>query len=219
MGDILDVISSRRSIRRFKPDPVPDELIDKIIEAARWSPSGENEQPWRLIIVRDPETKAKIGQIAKVGSGARITAEFSLSDYWQKHFAGVKDPVKREKLFKTMYTGQVSEFAGNAPVVIVMCGILEDMFDTPYDLSACAMNILLEAHSLGLGACWVHGPAVYPSLIKRVKELLKIPSGMGEYKIISTISLGWPDESPKVRGKREASEIVYWEEFGNKERR
>jgi len=218
MADILELISSRRSIRRFTSDPVPDELVEKILEAARWAPSGENEQPWKIIVVRSPETKAKIAEIAKLGSGGRITAEFSLSDYWQKKFAGVKDPEKKAKLLRTMYTGQVSEFAGNAPVVFVVCGELRDMFDTPYDLSTCIMNMLLEAHSLGLGATWVHGPAVYPSLVKRLKEVLKVPTGMGEYKLIATVSLGWPAESPKARQKKELEDIVYYEEFGRKEK-
>ncbi|MBW1799780.1 MAG: nitroreductase family protein, partial [Deltaproteobacteria bacterium] len=60
MGDILDVITSRKSIRRYQPDPVPDEMIDKILEAARWAPTGENYQPWRFIVIRDPEIKNKI---------------------------------------------------------------------------------------------------------------------------------------------------------------
>jgi nitroreductase len=218
MADIIDLISSRRSVRRFTDDPVPDEVIDKLIEAARWAPSGENEQPWRLIVVRDPDTKAKIAEIAKLGTGGRVTAEYSLSDYWQRKFAGVKNPETRARLFKTMYTGQASEFAGNAPVVIVVIGELYDMFDTPYDLSCAIMSILLEAHSLGLGACWVHGPSVYPSIVKKMKELLKIPTGMGEYKLIATVSLGWPAESPKAREKKEFDDIVFWEEFGRKER-
>jgi len=208
MADIIELISSRRSIRRFTDDPVPDAVIDKVIEAARWAPSGENEQPWRLIVVRNPETKAKIAEIAKLGTGGRVTAEFSLSDYWQKKYAGVKDPEKKARLFRTLYTGQV----------IVVVGELKDMFDTPYDLSTAIMSMLLEAHSLGLGACWVHGPSVYPSLVKRMKELLKVPTGMGQYKLIATVSLGWPAESPKAREKKNFEDIVYWEEFGRKER-
>jgi nitroreductase len=218
MADILDLISSRRSVRRFKDEPVSEEVVNKLIEAARWAPSGENEQPWRIIVVRNAATKAKIAEIAKLGTGGRVTAEYSLSDYWQKKFAGVKNPETRAKLFRTMYTGQASEFAGNAPVVLVVVGELHDMFDTPYDLSCAIMCILLEAHSLGLGATWVHGPSVYPSLVKRMKELLKVPTGMGQYKLIATVSLGWPAESPKAREKKNFEDIVYWEEFGKKEK-
>ncbi|MFC1824686.1 nitroreductase family protein, partial [Thermodesulfobacteriota bacterium] len=58
MDDILDVITTRKSIRKYKPDPISDDVIDKILEAARWAPTGENHQPWKLIVVRDPEIRA-----------------------------------------------------------------------------------------------------------------------------------------------------------------
>jgi nitroreductase len=218
MADILDLIMSRRSIRRFTADPVPDELILKVLEAGRWAPSGENEQPWHVVVVRKQELKTEIAEIAKLGTGGRVTAEYSLSDYWQQHFAGIKNPETKARLMKLMYTGQVSEFAGNAPVVLVVYGELKEMFDTPYDLSTFAMNMLLEAHSLGLGATWVHGPAVYPSLANRLKRLLGIPDGMGEYKLIATISMGFPAETPKARDKKNLEDIVSWDQHGNKER-
>lgn len=60
---ILDIIKSRRSTRRFKPDPVPEEDITAVLEAARWAPSGENFQPWRFIVIKDKETMAKIVQV------------------------------------------------------------------------------------------------------------------------------------------------------------
>ena len=142
MGDILDVVTSRRSIRRFTSDPVPDELVDKILEAARWAPSGENEQPWKLIVVRDPETRNKIGQIAKIGTGLRATAEYCLGKL-QPRFEGVQDPETKARVMKFMYTGEVSLFPANAPLVIVVVGNLKGMFDTPYDLSACIENMLL----------------------------------------------------------------------------
>ena len=218
MGDILDVVSSRKSIRRYKPDPIPDELIDKILEAARWAPSGENEQPWKLIVVKDPKTRNEIGQLGKVGTGQRVTAEYCLGKI-RPRFEGIKDLEEKERVMKFVYTGEASLFPAKAPMVIVVVGSLEEMFDTPYDLSACIENMLLEAHSLGLGACWVHAPAVYPRIVKRLKELLKIPTGMGDYKVLAILSFGWP-ESPRryPRPRKPLEEIVYWEEFGRKER-
>ncbi len=58
--DYLDLVRKRRSIRRFKPDPVPDEDVDKIIEAARWAPSGANSQPWEFLVIKEQKTKDKI---------------------------------------------------------------------------------------------------------------------------------------------------------------
>ncbi len=60
--DVFEAIYTLRAIRRFKPDPVPDELVWKVLEAATKAPSGGNRQPWRFLVIRDPETKARIGQ-------------------------------------------------------------------------------------------------------------------------------------------------------------
>src|SRR4030067_10892 len=57
---LLELVKKRRSIRRFKPDPIPDEHIEKIIEVARWAPSGYNLQPWEFVVVKKPELKNKI---------------------------------------------------------------------------------------------------------------------------------------------------------------
>ena len=216
MGDILDVITTRKSIRRYKPDPISDEIIDKILEAARWAPTGENHQPWRLIVIRDPETRKKLGQMAKVGSGIFTTAEYCMGR--MRQFDSITDPEKRRRVEEFMFTGEVSAFLGKAPLLIAVAGTC-DALDTPYDLSACIENMLLEAHSLGLGACWVHGPVAPVRGEIKVKKLLKIPPEVGKYKLMAIVSFGWP-ESPRKhpRPKKEMEEIVYWEEFGRKER-
>ena len=56
IDELLELMKTRRSMRRFKPDPIPDEYIEKMLEAARWSPSGANAQPWEFIIIKEPET-------------------------------------------------------------------------------------------------------------------------------------------------------------------
>jgi nitroreductase len=219
MEDIIDVLTSRKSIRRYKPDPVPDEIIDKILEAARWAPTGENYQPWRFIVIRDQKTKDKIGRLAKIGSGSRMTAWYCLGEM-QERFTKIEDPEKRAEVLRFMYSGEVSEFARHAPVVIAVIGtLMEGSVDVPYDLSAAIENILLEAHSLGLGACWVHGPVASTRHAKQFKEILNIPTGMGEYKVIAYVAIGWPKEQRKhPRPKLPLEDLVYWEEFGNKER-
>ena len=57
---LLKLVKKRRSIRRFKPDPIPNEYIEKIIEVARWAPSGFNMQPWEFIVVKKPELRRKV---------------------------------------------------------------------------------------------------------------------------------------------------------------
>jgi nitroreductase len=219
MGDILDVIRTRKSIRRYKPDPIPDEILDKVLEAARWAPTGENYQPWRLIVIKNPETKKKIGNLARLGSGSRMTAWYCLGEM-QRRFEEIHDSVKREEVLRFMYSGEVSGFAKQAPVIIAVIGtLMEGSVDVPYDLSACIENMLLEAHSLGLGACWVHGPVASTRDAAKFKKILKIPAGMGEYKVIAYVALGWPVEARRhPRPKKQLEDLVYWEEFGRKER-
>jgi len=219
MADIIDAIVSRKSIRRYKPDPVPDHMIDKILEAARWAPTGENYQPWRFMVVRDPETKNKIGDLARIGSGSRMTAWYC-QGHMQIRFESIQDPQKRADVLRFMYSGQVSEFARHAPLVIAVIGsLMEGSVDVPYDLSAAIENMLLEAHSLGLGACWVHGPVATTRDAKKFKEILGIPTGMGEYKVLAYVAVGWPAEDRKhPRPKRPLDEMVYWEKFGRRER-
>lgn len=219
MTDILEVIRTRKSIRRYKADPIPDEILDKVLEAARWAPTGENYQPWRLIVIRNSETKKMIGDLAKLGSGSRMTAWYCLGEM-QRRFEEIQDPVRRMEVLRFMYSGEVSEFAKQAPVIIAVIGtLMEGSVDVPYDLSACIENILLEAHSLGLGACWVHGPVASTRDAAKFKKILKIPTGMGQYKVIAYVALGWPAEARRhPRPKKPLEDIIYWEEFGRKER-
>lgn len=219
MQDFLDVIVSRKSIRRYDTDPVSDEMLDKILEAARWAPTGENYQPWRFIVVRDQQTRNRIGDLAKVGSGSRMTAWYCMG-HMQKRFEGIADPVKRAEVLRFMYSGEVSEFAKRSPVVIAVIGtLMEGSVDVPYDLSAAIENMLLMAHSMGLGGCWVHGPVAATRDAKKFKEILGIPTGMGEYKVIAYVSIGWAAEARKhPRPKKSLDELVYWERFGQTER-
>ena len=219
MPEFLDVLVSRKSIRRYKPDPIPDEMLDKILEAARWAPTGENYQPWRFIVIRDQETRNKIGDLSKQGSGSRMHAWYCLGEL-QQRFEGIDDPVKRASVLEFMFSGTVSEFSKQAPVIIAVIGDLRvGSVDVPYDLCAAIENMLLQAHAMGLGACWVHGPVASTRDAKRFKDILKIPTGMGEYKVIAYLAFGWPKEARKhPRPKLPLEEMVYWEEFGRKER-
>jgi nitroreductase len=208
MDDLLKLMKTRRSIRRYQEKYIPDELLEKLIEAARWSPSGDNGQPWRFIIVRDPETKKALGKIAAEGSGRRFTAEY-FTGRMQERFEGLKDPGKKDKAFKKLTSGEVSSFLANAPVIIVVCAKL-DVWDVPYDAAMATQNMLLMAHSLGLGSCVVVAPVSDMKDDIKVMKLLKIPHG---YKIVAPLAIGYPDESPNPRPRLSLEEIIFYEEF------
>src|SRR3989304_343019 len=60
---LMATLRNRRSIRRLKPDPVDDDLLVKLVDAARWAPSGNNSQPWEFVIIKDPQVIEQVGQI------------------------------------------------------------------------------------------------------------------------------------------------------------
>ena len=65
--DVYEAVRTRLTVREFKPDPVPDEVVEKLLRAVQWAPSSRNRQPWRLVVVRDKDTLRKIGSIASSG--------------------------------------------------------------------------------------------------------------------------------------------------------
>ena len=211
MDDLLRLMKTRRSIRRYEEEDVSDELLEKLIEAARWSPSGDNGQPWRFIIVRDPETKKALAKIAAEGSGRRFTAEY-LTGRMQERFEGLKDPDKREKAFRKLTSGEVSAFLANAPVIIVVCAKL-DVWDVLIDSAMATQNMLLMAHSLGLGSCVVVAPVSDMRDDIKVMKLLKIPPG---YKVAAPVAIGYPQERPNPRPRLSLEEIIFYEEFNRR---
>ncbi len=186
--DFFNVITSRRSIRSFKSDPVPDDNIDKIIESAGWAPSSANSQPWDIVIVKNIETKTRIQESIK-----RVIARIrELRDF----------------PFLRTFTAQ---YMLEAPVQLVVCGdprfkyvsmmhkVDEDIeqFALWGSVSMAVQNMLLTAQALGLGS--VVFTNFYPS---EVKEILSIPDPV---KVICILPIGYPKETkvPPVRRKME----------------
>ncbi len=200
---LLELVKKRKSIRRFKPEPIPDEYIDKIIEVARWAPSGANAQPWEFIIIKKEEIKRKIAQLLK--EHHNLIYKMELTRESALRFAQQAKPVKR--------------FAyEDAPVFIILCGDTrtneafplytllqrgQSNFDS--SLASTFLYMHLAATTLGLGSQWV-------SQIRNffvqclVKDLLGIPK---ELEIYDMMALGYPAAEPQPRLRRGKEEMVH----------
>ena len=205
----MKVIQDRRSIRKYTAEPVSDQDLDMILEAGRQAPSGENAQPWRFIIVKDAETRKRLGTLAGGGSGRRFTAEF-VTKKMQERFSGLQDEAKKRAAFEKLTSGRVSAFLADAPVNIVVCG-KKDVWDMPYDTSAAIENMLLMVTALGLGACWVIAPCIDIRDEERVKALLGMPEG---FKAVSIISVGHPTRPHRPRPRMPIQDLVFLEKWG-----
>jgi len=206
----MKVIQDRRSIREWTEEPISEQDLAMILEAGRQAPSGENAQPWRFIIVRDAETRRKLGTLAGGGSARRFTAEF-VTNQMQERFTNLQDEVKKKAAFEKLTSGQVSAFLANAPLNIVVCG-KKDVWDMPLDTSAAIENMLLMVTALGLGACWVIAPCIDIRDEERVKALLNIPEG---FKAVSVISIGRPTRPHRPRPRISINQLVFSEKWGD----
>jgi nitroreductase len=205
----LKVIQDRRSIREYTTDPVSDHDLDLILEAARQAPSGENAQPWRFIVVKDTDTRKKLGAIAGGGSGRRFTAEY-VTKKMQERFSSLEDEAKKKAAFEKLTSGQVSAFLADAPIDLIIVG-KKDVWDLPFDTSAAIENILLMVTALNLGACWVIAPCIDIRDEERIKDLVSIPEG---FKAISIISIGHPTRPHRPRPRLPINELVFSEKWG-----
>ena len=201
--DLLNLVKARRSIRSFKTDPIPDEYVEKIIEAARWAPSGANSQPWEFIVVKDKEIKDKIVNIvhehSEYGRKVELTREEDL------RFPSASSPA-REPGYR------------NAPVFIILCGDPRTKEAYPLltmltrgdshfasSLASAFLYMTLAATTLGLGSQWVSATG-HPFVKCLLKELLGIPQKL---EIYDMMALGYPAHQPKKRPVRERVEMVH----------
>ena len=161
MNECLKVLKTRRSVKRFKPDPVPENLLSEILEAGKNAPTGMNYQSPVMVAVTNPETINEISNLLKKVRGT-----------------------DKEPLY-------------NAPCVIVVLAD-SDMFTYTHDGSLVMGNLLNAAHSLGLGACWIHR-AKEAFETEEGKKLMKKWGLKESFVGIGNCILGYPDIIPEEK--------------------
>ncbi len=180
-------IKTRRSVREYIDKPISEETIKKIIDAGRYAPTGLNLQPWRFIVVQNKEMLKKISDCAR---------PLLIKNLEERNDTGALNFMKRlqDKNFNLFY---------NAPVLVLVIGSKNNAL-TDYDCSLCAGNMILAAHSLGIGSCWIGGAAIIQKSDEIMAEI-KIPEN---YKLIAPLVFGYPRAVPPVPEKHEP--VVLW---------
>ena len=196
---LLELVKKRRSTRKLKPEPIPDEYVDKIIEVARWAPSGANSQPWEFIIIKKPELKQKI--IEYITEYNNLMRKLEL----------LREPALQFKWSPPGY--------GDASVFILLCGdtrtkeayplnkVLQPNGNSIFNssLANTFLYMNLAAVALGLGAQWVSVTATdYVQAF--TKDLLGIPK---ELEIYDMLAVGYPGAEPRVRPVKALEDIVH----------
>jgi F420 biosynthesis protein FbiB-like protein len=175
---------SRRSVRRYRPDAIPPELIESLLTAATCAPSAHNRQPWRFVVMPGAETKHRLA----VAMGQKLRAD-----------------LEADQIAATIIAQDVArsyDRLTKAPLLILLCLTMADMDSYPdparqhnewvmavQSTAMAGQNLLLAAHEVGLGACWMCAPLFCPDV---VRQTLALPS---DWQPQAIITIGYPGEA------------------------
>ena len=188
--DLYEAMSTLRAVRRLRPDPIPDDVLERVLQAACWAPTGGNQQPWKVVVVKDPATKAGLQEVYR--------------PEWQSYSAG----------FVARMEGQPDEVVDAWRRVVAAGDHLADhMHETPALLVFCANPAAMAITDAQLDrVSMVGGGSVYPAVQNamlacvaeglgctlttlhcrrepEVKELLGIPEA---WATVALVPIGWP---------------------------
>ena len=185
----LDAIAARRSIRKFKDMPVPDEKLQAILRAAVQAPSAKNRQPWRFVIVQGDKRTEMVRAMREGVAKAKARGEDIGSSEWSA---------------RVMEQAPITIFIFNPQGLRPwLAHSIEQMFTDVADIQsigAAIQNMLLAAQDMGLGSLWIC------DVFDAYEELCAWLGETGE--MIAAVSLGYPDESPAARPRRPIGDVV-----------
>lgn len=194
---LRDFLRTRRSVRRFKTDPVPDSVLREILSTATFAPSAHNRQPWRFVALTDPQSKIHLTET--------MAEEFRRD--LEKDRTAPEEIAKRVNRSRERITG--------APVVVILCLDMSEMDVYPdtrrkkaeyiiatQSAANAGMQLLLAAHAEGLGGVWVCSPMFAQ---KAVQRALNIPPN---WEPQAMFLLGYPAETPAFRNRKPLEEVV-----------
>ena len=194
--NLTDILKGRRSIRKYKPDLIPREVLDEIVNTAFWAPTGMNQQTWDVVVVGG-KTRDRI---AAVVSKAKQRIKPGLQEFLPEKIVN----------FSLMFF----ENFGDAPVLILVYipkiqvsldagmgneetyNVERSRFTSLSSAAALTQNILILAHEKGLGTCWMTDP-------KRAENEINAILGIKDKELAACIPIGYPDQAPPAPPRKE----------------
>jgi len=186
--DIYELIRQRRSIRQYKPDPVPREVLERILEAASWAPSGKNMQNWRFFVMQGKYRDEALEVTQHAWSNIRPLLE------------------KRLKPSLYAFTERFFYTLGGAPVIIFAYNKPHPEENNQTSLGSVYMaveNLILAAQAEGLGTCAMGSPL---EVLEDVNRMLGVEGT--DLQLICGITVGYPDHSPPAAPRQ--TDRVTW---------
>jgi F420 biosynthesis protein FbiB-like protein len=199
MNEQMTWLITRRSIRRYQSAPVPEELIEQMLTAATWAPSAHNRQPWRFAVIQNQNKKQQLAH----DMGVKLRTDLTI------------DKVPATVIEKDV--ARSYQRISQAPLLVLLSMSMMDMDSYPDErrqqnewlmavqsTAVAGQNLLLAAHALGLGACWMCAPLFCPDVVKRS---LSLPD---DWQPQAFITIGYPAEQKvKTRHPLESRTLFY----------
>src|ERR1043165_200814 len=195
--DLHNFLRTRRSIRRFKPDPVPDSVIENILSTATFAPSAHNRQPWRFVVLTDVSVKSQLAE--------------AMAQDFERDLS--RDGVAPEKIQAQIKRSKDRITA--APVATVLCLNMSKMDPSPDEkrrqaertmavqsVAAAGLQLLLAAHAEGLGGVWVCSPLFVQETIQRTLNI------SATWEPQAMMFVGYPDAEPKEKILKDIESIT-----------
>lgn len=223
--DVIEAIRTRRSIRVFKPDPIPKKVLQELLDVGRWAPSGGNVQPWYFHVLTGKllvKVTARLVEKAKTWDGHEYmntrpdlprTGPYSklLMPRWQL-LKTLQDPIRYPPGTKNLEAKQLEHREHmlrffDAPTAIIVCA--DDRGpNSVVSIGAVAQTICLAALTYGLGTCIMGIPVLWPEIFR---ELLNISK---DRAILTSIAIGYPDLRAPIntfpRPREPLADLVEW---------
>lgn len=220
---LFETIESLRAMRRLKPDPVPEDLLWKVIHAGTKAPSGGNTQPWRFVVVQDPGTKRFVQERYAPAFQAYVQANMEAA-------SRRPTPPSPDEMARQMRAGRaamhLAEHLHEAPVLLLVCmmprdlALLTDADGRPRSGAAlyasvfpAVQNVLLACRALGLGATLTTLHLLFED---EIKERLGIPA---EVETVALIPIGYPTGRFGPTTRAPVEEVTYWDGWGQQRAR
>ena len=218
--DLSEAINTARSLRRLKPDPVPDDIIRKVVEAGMKAPSGSNLQTYRFLVVTDPEKRAAIAELYRKSADV-----VGLRKYGEEGGAAPGGEERSQRLIAKSVRYLIDHIQ-DPPILLLMCSAPEPGMDPTTDneptpnlvqfgmrseqasVLPAVQNILLACRALGLGTCPTTLHLIHED---ELKELLGIPA---EANTFVMMPIGYPIDKfgPVIR--KPVEQVTYRDEWG-----
>lgn len=217
---LFETIYSAGAIRRFRPDPVPDEIITKIMDAAIRAPSGSNAQSWLFVVVKDPEQRRKLGAVYKKASSPLL-----------KLYDGAPRPehIDQKKYDRFMQAVvHLFDHMGDAPVLLVAClkaSMWSGAAKLPDDVKAkmagsvriagssiypAVQNVILACRAYGLGTVLT---TIHAFFEDEVRAILDLPADIQTYALMP---IGYPQGHHYTVKRKPVAEVVCLDRYGQR---